>query len=81
MARNLWMEILLKLAAVALVSVVETSQSGVALKQCLGVTLATTATVSLAQPYLQPQINRLQTASGWIFNMFFDLYFELERIS
>ena len=59
----LCMEILLKLAAVAvvtIVSLVQTVQDESAVKLCVGVTLATAATIGLAQPYLQPQLNSLQ---------------------
>jgi len=59
----LWMEILLKLAAVSLVtivSLVQTVQDESVVKLCVGVTLATAATIGLAQPYLQPQLNSLQ---------------------
>ena len=59
----LWMEILLKLAAVAvvtIVSLVQAVQDESAVKLCVGVTLATAATIGLAQPYLQPQLNSLQ---------------------
>ena len=55
----LCMEILLKLAAVAvvtIVSLVQTVQES-AVNLCVGVTLATAATIGLAQPYLQPQLN------------------------
>ena len=60
LCRNLWAEILLKLAAVALVTVVQALQGTVAMKLCMGITLATAAIIFLAQPYLQPQINTLQ---------------------
>lgn len=60
LSQNLWMEILMKLAAVALVTVVEIAKNR-ALNLCIGITLATAATISLAQPYLQPQINRLHS--------------------
>lgn len=56
----LCMEILLKLAAVAVVTLVQTVQDESAVKLCMGVTLATAATIGLAQPYLQPQLNSLQ---------------------
>jgi len=59
----LCMEILLKLAAVSIVtivSLVQTVQDESAAKLCVGVTLATAATIGLAQPYLQPQLNSLQ---------------------
>ena len=56
----LCMEILLKLAAVAVVTLVQTVQDESAVKLCGGVTLATAATIGLAQPYLQPQLNSLQ---------------------
>ena len=56
----LCMEILLKLAAVAVVTLVQTVQDESAVKLCVGVTLATAATIGLAQPYLQPQLNSLQ---------------------
>ena len=56
----LCMEILLKLAVVAVVTLVQTVQDESAVKLCGGVTLATAATIGLAQPYLQPQLNSLQ---------------------
>ena len=59
----LWMEILLKLAAVSIVTIVslaQTVQDESAVKLCMGVTLATAATIGLAQPYLEPQLNSLQ---------------------
>lgn len=77
LARNIWMEILLKLSAVALVTLIEVVRNEAVVKLCLGVTVATAGIVSLAQPYLQPQINRLQcicficlsaTAVGFAFN-------------
>ena len=77
LARNIWMEILLKLSAVALVTLIEVVRKEAVVKLCLGVTVATAGIVSLAQPYLQPQINRLQciclaclsaTAVGFAFN-------------
>ena len=60
LARNIWMEILLKLSAVALVTLIEVVRNEAVVKLCLGVTVGTAAIISLAQPYLQPQINRLQ---------------------
>ena len=77
LARNIWMEILLKLAAVALVTLIEVVRNEAVVKLCLGVTVGTAAIISLAQPYSQPQINRLQcicficlsaTAVGFAFN-------------
>jgi len=77
LARNIWMEILLKLSAVALVTLIEVVRNEAVVKLCLGVTVATAGIVSLAQPYLQPQINGLQciclaclsaTAVGFAFN-------------
>ena len=77
LARNIWMEILLKLSAVALVTLIEVVRNEAVVKLCLGVTVGTAAIISLAQPYLQPQINRLQcicficlsaTAVGFAFN-------------
>jgi len=71
------MEILLKLAAVALVTLIEVVRNEAVVKLCLGVTVGTAAIISLTQPYLQPQINRLQcvcficlsaTAVGFAFN-------------
>ena len=77
LARNIWMEILLRLSAVALVTLIEVVRNEAVVKLCLGVTVGTAAIISLAQPYLQPQINRLQcicficlsaTAVGFAFN-------------
>ena len=77
LARNIWMEILLKLSAVALVTLIEVVRNEAVVKLCLGVTVGTAAIISLTQPYLQPQINRLQcvcficlsaTAVGFAFN-------------
>ena len=77
LARNIWMEILLKLSAVALVTLIEVVRNEAVVKLCLGVTMGTAAIISLAQPYSQPQINRLQcicficlsaTAVGFAFN-------------
>ena len=71
------MEILLKMSAVALVTLIEVVRNEAVVKLCLGVTVGTAAIISLAQPYLQPQINRLQctcfvclsaTAVGFAFN-------------
>jgi len=54
---NLWMEILQKLVAVALVSVVTSVDC---LHLSMAITMAMAATCALVQPYLQPQVNTLQ---------------------
>lgn len=58
LCRNLWMEILQKLVAVALVSIVDSKD---ALQLSLAITLGMAATCGLVQPYLQPQVNTLQS--------------------
>lgn len=55
--RNLWMEILQKLVAVALVSIVDSKD---ALQLSLAITLGMAATCGLVQPYLQPQVGEQQ---------------------
>ena len=56
LCRNVWMEIVQKLVAMLLVSVVETEK---ALQFSLGITLTMAATSAMVQPYAQPQANRL----------------------
>ncbi|CAJ1363333.1 unnamed protein product [Effrenium voratum] len=53
---HVWMEVVLKLVAVALVSVVNSDEG---LKLALAVTLAMAAMVFAVQPYAQPQANSL----------------------
>eukprot|EP00435_Cladocopium_sp_Y103_P042205 s268_g11.t1 len=55
--RNLWMEIVQKLVAVALVSVVASADG---LQLSLTITLGMAAAVGMVQPYLQPQANFVQ---------------------
>ena len=52
--RNVWMEIVQKLVAMLLVSVVETEK---ALPFSLGITLTMAATSAMVQPYAQPQVS------------------------
>lgn len=54
---NLWMEILLKLVAVSLISA---DGRKLSLLISLAITLGMAATFALVQPYLQPQVNALQ---------------------
>ncbi|CAJ1442445.1 unnamed protein product [Effrenium voratum] len=54
--RNVFLEIVQKLVAVALVSTVSSPDG---LKLALGITLTTAAMVALVQPYLKPQANTL----------------------
>ncbi|CAJ1413508.1 unnamed protein product, partial [Effrenium voratum] len=56
--RNVFLEIVQKLVAVALVSTVYSPDG---LKLALGITLTTAAMVALVQPYLKPQANTLLT--------------------
>ena len=60
LCRNVWMEIVQKLVAMLLVSVVETEK---ALQFSLGITLTMAATSAMVQPYAQPQANRLHFCS------------------
>jgi len=56
LCRNVWMEIVQKLVAMLLVSVVETEK---ALQFSLGITLTMAAVSAMIKPYAQPQANRL----------------------
>ena len=56
--QNLWMEIAQKLVAVAMVSVVNSVD---ALQFSLGIALTMAATSLMVQPYLQQQVNTLQS--------------------
>jgi len=55
---NLWMEVVQKLVAVALVSMV-TSANG--LQNCLGINLGMAAACAMVQAYARPQVNLLQS--------------------
>lgn len=56
--QNVWMEILLKLVTISLVSVVQNPHDG--LKMSLAVTLVMATLVALFRPYAQAQVNNLQ---------------------
>jgi len=56
--QNVWMEIVLKLVTISLVSVVQNPQAG--LKMSLAVTLVMATLMALFRPYAQAQVNNLQ---------------------
>jgi len=67
--RDLWMEVVLKLVAVALVKVVAAAQvatgssvhaSHISLGKVMAITFAMAGVVWMVQPYAQPQVNHLQ---------------------
>lgn len=60
LCRNIWMEIVQKLVAVFLVSVVASANG---LQLSVAITLTMAATSAMVQPYARPQVNRLHCCS------------------